>query len=299
MQPVATTRFLTADVFWRLAPFLFLLLWSGGYSFAKLGLEHVEPLTMLALRYGLAVLVILAVLLFYRPLWPKEPKHWMAIAITGFLIQCVYFGLAYLGMKLGMHAGTTAIIMALQPVLVAVFSPFISSTQGNSRLWFGLALGFAGVVLVVWSDGSLGPSSMEATGLALAALAGITGATLFEKWHGRKTDPVVGGLVQYVVGFSVLLPAAASSESMLVDWHPALIISLAYLVLANSLISIALYMALIQRGDATRISSFMYLVPPLALIFAWAILGETIGMLTLVGLALSVAGVYAVNRQTN
>lgn len=295
----ATKQFASAGLFWRFAPFLFLLLWSGGYSFAKLGLDHVEPLTMLALRYGLAVLVLLAALLFYKPTWPKQPSHWLAIATTGFLIQCVYFGLAYLSMKHGMHAGTTAIIMALQPILVAATSPFIASTQGSRKLWLGLVMGFLGVLLVVWSDGQLGAGSLYATGLALMALGGITGATLFEKWHGRKTDPVVSGLVQYVVGFSVLFPAARESETMLIDWHPALIISLAYLVVANSLISIALYIALIHRGDATRISAFMYLVPPLALIFAWLILGESIGLLTLAGLALSVTGVYIVNKQSN
>lgn len=299
MQPVVVTRPSATEPFWRLAPFLFLVLWSGGYSFAKLGLNHIEPLTMLAVRYGLAVLVLLLVLLFYRPTWPREPRHWVAIAVTGFLIQCVYFGLAYLGMKRGMHAGTTAIIMALQPALVAAASPFVFGTRGNSRLWLGLALGFLGVVLVVWADGSLGLGSVPATGLALAALGGITGATLFEKWHGRKTDPMVGGLVQYVVGFCVLFPAAASGESLAIEWTPALVIALAYLVLANSLISIALYMAFIHRGDATRISAFMYLVPPLALILAWVILGETIGALTLAGLALSVVGVYIVSRQTS
>lgn len=299
MQTVTAAQHPSNTLFWRFAPFLFLILWSGGYSFAKLGLIYAEPLTLLAMRYGLAVVMLLVVLLFHRPVWPKEIKHWLAIAATGFLIQCVYFGLAYLGMKQGMHAGTTAIIMALQPILVAAASPLTFGTPGNPKLWLGLLLGFLGVVLVVWADGSLGPGSLQAAGFALAALGGITGATLFEKWHGRKTDPVVGGLVQYVVGFCVLFPAAASSESLLIEWTPGLVIALAYLVLANSLISIALYMALIHHGDATRISAFMYLVPPLALILAWVILGETIGTLTLAGLALSVAGVYIVSRQTS
>jgi drug/metabolite transporter (DMT)-like permease len=283
---------------WAVAPFVFVMLWSGGYSFAKLGLAHAEPLTLLALRYGLAILAFLLVLAFYRPVWPRELRHWTVIAITGFLIQCVYFGLAYLAMKQGMHAGTTAIIMALQPMLVAIALSIMSRRQTNTLIWLGLVLGFCGVLLVVWSDGGLGPSNWTATSLSVAALIGIAGATVFEKWHQRKTDPVVGGLVQYVVGLAVVLPAAALSESMVIDWQPNLIISLAYLVIANSVISIGLYMALLQRGDATRISSLMYLVPPLAILTAWVILGEPFGVLTLAGLALSIAGVYTVSKQT-
>lgn len=283
-------------LFWRAAPFVFLIFWSGGYSFAKLGLAHIEPLTMLAVRYGLAVLALLPFLLIRRPRWPDTPRHWGAIALTGFLIQCVYFGLAYLAMKRGMNAGTTAIIMALQPILVAVFAPLISGARGGKLLWLGLGLGFVGVVMVVLSEGSLGPSPWVAVILALMALGGITAATLFEKWHGMKTDPVVGGIVQYVVGFSILLPAAFATETMVIDWQPELYVALAYLVLANSIISIGLYIALLQRGDATRISALLYLVPPLAMVLAWAILGETVTPTVFAGFAFSALGVFIVGR---
>jgi drug/metabolite transporter (DMT)-like permease len=288
----------TDALIWRAAPFVFVVFWAGGYSFAKLGLAHIEPMTMLALRYGLAVLALLPFLLLRRPDWPRSARHWAAIATTGFLIQCVYFGLAYLAMKRGMNAGTTAIIMALQPILVAALAPLVSGARSTPLLWLGLVLGFAGVLLVIVSGGTLGPSPWAAVILALAALSGITLATLFEKWHGMRSDPVVGGIVQYVVGFAVLLPAAWTTETMAIDWRPELVISLAYLVIANSIISVGLYIALIQRGDATRISSLMYLVPPLAMIVAWAILDEKVTTLALVGFALSALGVYMVGRQT-
>ncbi|MDE3239249.1 MAG: DMT family transporter [Paracoccaceae bacterium] len=286
------------SLFWRAAPFVFLLLWSGGYSFAKLGLEHAEPMTLLALRYGLAVVVLASLALVRRPRWPTGPRHWFAVALTGFLIQGVYFGLAYLAMKRGMNAGTTAIIMALQPALVATLSPLVGGRRGGGLLWLGLAFGFAGVLVAVWSENALGPSPWGAAALALGALVGISAATLVEKAHGLKTDPVAGGLVQYLVGFTVLAPVATLTERAPVDWQPGLILALAYLVIANSLISITLYIAMIQRGDATRISALMYLVPPLAMLTAWALLGEPLRPLALVGLALSALGVYIVTRQT-
>lgn len=284
--------------FWRAAPFVFLFLWSGGYGFAKLGLQYAEPMTLLALRYGLAVVVLLPLALALRPRWPSGASHWVAVAVTGFLIQGVYFGLAYLAMKQGMNAGTTAIIMALQPAIVAAAQPLIGGKPGGGLLWLGLGVGFCGVLLAVWSEGSLGPSPLGAALLAIGALVGISGATLFEKAHGRKTDPVAGGLIQYTVGFALVAPVAAATESLAVDWQPGLVVALVWLVLGNSLISISLYIAMIARGDATRISALMFLVPPLAMALAWALLGEPLRLVALAGLVLSACGVYIVTRTT-
>jgi drug/metabolite transporter (DMT)-like permease len=281
-----------------LAPLIFVLLWSGGYAFAKLGLAHADPMSLLALRYGLAFLVLLPFLTRRAILWPQGARHWGALALTGVLIQCVYFGLAYLAMQRGMNAGTTALIMALQPMLVAIAGPLIGRASPTGAVWAGLALGFAGVVVVIVSGGTLGPSPGLAVLLALAALAGMTAATLFEGWHGLRCDPAVGGVVQYGVGFVVLLPIALMGEGAHIDWHPELAVSLAYLVVGNSIIAIGLYIALLQQGDATRISALLYLVPPLALLIAWAILGETPSALAMIGFALSIAGVYTVHRRT-
>ncbi|MBW7920846.1 MAG: DMT family transporter [Rubellimicrobium sp.] len=296
--PAPVTEPPLTALFWRAAPFIFLIFWSGGYPIGKLSLDYIEPLTLLVWRYALAVLALVPFLFLHRPVWPKSARHWGAIAVTGFLIQCVYFGLAYFAMKQGMNAGTTAIIMALQPAVVAAVLPLLGQGHSGWLLWTGIGIGFAGVVLVVASQGALGPSPSVAILLALGALAGISGATLFEKWHGMKTDPVVGGIVQYAVGFAILLPVAWLSETMVADWQPELVLSLAYLTFANSVIAIGLFIALIQRGDATRLSSLMYLVPPLAMAMSWLILGEPMGLLAFAGLALSVGGVQLVARAT-
>jgi len=283
--------------FWKLAPFIFVIFWSGGYTFAKLGLAYIEPMTMLAVRYGIAVCVLLPFVLWFSKPWPASILHWAVLVITGFLLQCVYFGLSYLAFKKGMNAGTAAVIMSLQPILVAALGPKIIGSRGGRYLWAGLIIGFIGVALVAMSGNSLGPSPWVAVFLALSALMGITVATLFEKWHEIKTDPMIGGFVQYIVGFVVLLPVAIATETMIIDWHPELIISLAYLVIANSIISVGIYIALLQRGDATNISSLLYLVPPLAMFIAWSIIGEAVSKLALVGFALSAAGVYLVSRR--
>jgi drug/metabolite transporter (DMT)-like permease len=75
------------------------MFWSGGYTFAKLGLAYIEPMTMLAVRYGIAVCVLLPFVLWFSKPWPASVRHWAVLAITGFLLQCIYFGLSYLAFK--------------------------------------------------------------------------------------------------------------------------------------------------------------------------------------------------------
>ena len=285
--------------FWQSAPIIFVVFWSGGYTFAKLGLAYVDPMTMLTIRYGLAAIILAPLAILFSDGWPASLKHWSMLAFTGFLVQCVYFGFTYLAFKKGVNAGTAAVIMSLQPILVAAFLPTRSEKQSKFCLWFGLILGLLGVLLATSSGDTLGPSPFIAIILTTIALAGITIATLFEKSNGIKTDPLVNGFVQYVVGFIVLLPVAFFSETMEIQWQPALIISLAYLVLANSIISVGIYFMLLQRDDATKLSSLFYLVPPLAMLIAWAVIGEELTQLATLGFVLSAAGVYMVSKNAS
>ena len=287
---------MAAKIFWQSAPIIFVIFWSGGYTFAKLGLSFIDPMTMLAIRYGLAAIIMAPLAILYSDGWPASLKHWSMLAFTGFLVQCIYFGFTYLAFKKGINAGTAAVIMSLQPILVAAFLHTRSERQGKVFLWFGLVLGLSGVVLATSSGDTLGPSPFIAIILTIIALAGITIATLFEKSNGIKTDPMVSGFVQYVVGFIVILPVAFFSETMEIQWQLELVISLAYLVLANSIISVGIYFMLLQRDDATKLSSLFYLVPPLAMLIAWAVLGEEVTQLAMLGFVLSAAGVYIVSK---
>ena len=290
---------MAVKIFWQSAPIIFVLFWSGGYTFAKLGLAYIDPMTMLAIRYVLAAIILAPLAILFSDRWPTSLNHWSMLALTGFLVQCVYFGFTYLAFKKGINAGTAAVIMSLQPILVAVCLPTRRERQSKFFLWFGLVLGLLGVLLATSSGDTLGPSPFIAIILTIIALAGITIATLFEKSNEIKTDPIVSGLVQYIVGFIVLSPVAFFSEPMEIQWQPELVISLAYLVLANSIISVGIYFMLLQRDDATKLSSLFYLVPPIAMLIAWAVLGEEVTQLATLGFVLSAAGVYMVSKNTS
>jgi drug/metabolite transporter (DMT)-like permease len=279
------------------APVIFLLLWSAGFGVAKLGLQHAEPLTLLALRYSCVLLVLVPFALVVRPPMPKTLRGWVDIAVVGFLIQVVYFGLCYVAFKNGVSAGTVAIIVCLQPILVALSAPALVGERISRVGWLGLALGLAGALVVILARSSLGAENL--TGIACAALAlfGISAGTLYEKRFGIHHHPVTSNLIQYAVGAGFTLPAAWATESMVVHWDVEFAAALVYLVVANSLLAMSLLLAMIRVGEVSRVSSLFYLVPALSAIFAWPLLGEPVPELAWAGMALAGLGVALVSRR--
>lgn len=283
-------------VFWRFAPVIFLLLWSSGFSFVKLGLPYAEPLTFLALRYAIAVAVLIPLFAWIRPSLPRGRKQWTPLIVTGLLIQSLYFGLMYLSMKLGASAGAIALIMSLQPILVAVMAPLLLNEKVGRIRWLGLGIGLMGAAIVILAKSRIESMSIVALALAFGALGGITAGTLYEKRFGQETHPVTANLVQYAVGFMSIFPLALLLEDLRIEWTVNLLVSLSYLVIANSLVSISLLLGMIRRGEASQVSSLFFMIPPLAALVAWLMLGEKMPLLAWLGLACAGIGVLIVQK---
>jgi drug/metabolite transporter (DMT)-like permease len=282
---------------WLLAaPVIFLLLWSGGFSVAKLGISHAEPLSFLSLRYALVLALLLPIAAVLRPPLPQRRADWVHLAIVGFLIQTVYFGLSYIGLKAGVSAGGLAIIVCLQPILVGLIAPrFAGETVGLLR-WAGLALGLAGAGTVILSRSSVELEHPVGVLAAVGALFAITAGTLWEKRFGRSHHPVTSNCVQYVAGLAGTLPLALAFESLSFEWNLPFAAALAYLVIGNSIIAMSLLLAMIRAGEVSRVSSLFYLVPPISALIAWPLLGEEIPPLGWAGFALAAVGVAIASR---
>lgn len=279
-----------------LAPALFLILWSAGFAVAKIGLRHAEPMTLLALRYLLAVAVLIPAALILRPPLPKTARAWADVAVTGFLIQVVYFGLCYLAFKSGVSAGGVAIIVCLQPILVGLIAPrFVGEKVGLAR-WIGLGLGLAGAATVILARSGVSAENPLGLLAAIGGLIGMTGGTLYEKRFGVSQHPALSNLIQYGVGAAFTLPLALLTESLAIDWSAEFLWVMAYLVIGNSLVSMTLLLAMIRAGEVARVSSLFYLVPPLSALCAWPLLGEAMPALAWAGMALAAAGVFIAGR---
>ncbi len=279
------------------APAVFLVLWSAGFAIAKLGLNHAQPITLLALRYCIVLVVLVPFALVMRPPLPATWRGWVDVAVVGFLIQVAYFGLCYLAFKSGVSASGVAIVVCLQPILVALVAPRWVGEVVSPRAWAGLALGLTGAVVVILSRASVQAENPWGLALAVGGLLGITAGTLYEKRFGISQHPVTSNLIQYAVGAVFTLPLAVLTEDLHVTWDAELVAVMAYLVVGNSLLAMTLLLAMIRAGEVSRVSALFYLVPAMAALFAWPLLGEAVPPLAWVGMALAGAGVAMVSKR--
>lgn len=280
-----------------LAPAMFLCLWSMGYVVAKIGLQYAEPMTLLVLRYA-AVVVIMAVLfLVLRPPLPKTRADWGHVAFVGLLIQAGYFGMCYFAFRAGVAAGTVALIMSLQPIIVAIIAPRWSGEAISARMWIGLTLGLIGAGIVIVARSSIATPSVIGFLFSVLGLAGITIGSLWEKRFGLSHHPVTANLVGFTAGLLGVLPAMLLTETMEVNWTWEFSAAFAYLVIGNSVIAVGLLLAMIRAGDVGKVSALFYLVPPMAAVLAWFLLGEIMPPLAWAGMAVAAVGVYLATRK--
>ena len=279
------------------APVIFLLLWSGGYAVAKVGLQYTQPMTLLVMRFGLVVLVMGLAFVILRPPVPQTRGEWGHLAIVGFLIQTVYFGLSYVAFASGVAAGTVALLMSLQPVLVALIVPRWSGEHVGARQWLGLALGLLGAAVVIAARSTTEPPTLFGFVCVFAGLAGITGGSLWEKRFGLSHHPVTANLVGYAAGLVGILPLMLFWEAPSVSWTWEFGAALAYLVIGNSVIAVGLLLAMIRADDVARVSALFFLVPPLAALIAWFMIGEIMPPLAWGGMAIAALGVFLATRK--
>ncbi|WP_284162826.1 DMT family transporter [Frigidibacter sp. SD6-1] len=277
------------------APLVFLLLWSAGFSIAKIGLRHSGPFTLLALRYLFAVALLLPLLPLVRPPLPRG-RAAFDIAVTGFLIQVAYFGLCYIAFRSGVSAGGVAIIVCLQPILAGLIAPRLVGERVSRLRWLGLALGLGGALAVIIARSGISAEPPLGLLAAIGGLLGITGGTLYEKRFGAPQHPIPANLIQYGVGALFTLPVAILTEGLQADWTGEFAAVLLYLVIGNSLVSMTLLLAMIRAGEVARVSSLFYLVPPLSALFAWPLLGEALPAAGWLGMALAAFGVALARR---
>ncbi len=282
------------DALVRAMPVVFVLIWATGFIVARLGMPNSPPMKFLALRYILSVACFLAWAALSRAAWPVSRRQYAHLAVTGILMHAGYLGGVWTAVKLGMGAGLAALLVSLQPVLTAIW---VSSWGGRvtARQWSGLALGFAGLALVVWHKLGLGEIHGANLLCAFIALVSITVGTLYQKRFISPCDVRTANLVQLAAAFVVTLPLALL-ETEAIRWNGEMVGAMAWSVLGLTLGGSSLLYLLIQRGAATAVTSLLYLVPPCTALMAWLLFAEPITALTVAGMALTAFGVSLVVR---
>jgi drug/metabolite transporter (DMT)-like permease len=158
-------------------------------------------------------------------------------------------------------------------------------------------LGLGGVVLVVWHKLSGQGLSLAPVLLCLGALLGMTLGTLYQKKFVATSDVRTGQVVQFLASLAVTLPIAWATESFRVTWNAPFIAAMLWSVVVLSGGGISLMFLMLRHGKATTVTSYMYLVPIVTALMAWLLFGETLTVVAVVGMVVTLVGVYLVVRK--
>lgn len=272
-------------------PYLFVLLWSSGFIGSKLGVPYAEPFTFLTLRYVIVLLILVPIALLTRAPWPRGGAQIMHVAIAGLLIHAVYLSGCVWSLRLGLPSGIVSLTVSMQPLFTAAFAGMVLHERVLPRQWGGLALGFLGTAMVVAHKTGSG-LTFHMMVPALAALAGITVGTLWQKRYCPTFDLRTSTVVQYAASLLVTAVLALTTETRQVQWSGQFVFALLWVALVLSIGAISLLNHLIRSGTAVNVTRLFYTVPAVTALMAWAIFGETLTGLSLLGMGVAVLGVW-------
>lgn len=260
------------------------MLWSSGFVGARLGTEAATATTLLAWRFLCAAAVLGVVAAVRRPRIPRGDlgRH----AVLGLLIQVVYLEGVVTGIELGVPTGTAALIAATQPLLVAVAGPDRTSVR---QRW-GLAVGLAGVGLVVAGD--LGPGTAPAWAFLLpaAGTVALAAGTLLERRWRTGSAPIDGFVVQTGAAAAAVLALAATTGQLRPPADPTFWWAVAWTVVLSSFGGYGTYLLMLRRTGAMRTSTLLYLTPPVTALWVWAMFGQAPAPLALPGAIAAAVG---------
>jgi drug/metabolite transporter (DMT)-like permease len=269
----------------------FVAVWGAGYLATKAGLQYAPPFTFLTLRFAFGLAVLLPAIAFLRPVWPRSRQELAHLAIAGLLMHAVQLGGTHYAQYLGMSAGVVAVVVASQPLLTALIAGFFLGERILPGQWVGVFVGLGGVALVVWHKidvREVGAASLACTAIGVC---GVTAATLYQRRFAPKADLKAAAVIQFTATLAVVAPLACYFEDFKFQLNATMAASICFLVIFASIIGVSVYNYLMRQGEATRVTSMMYLPPVFAVLLELALFGVVPSALTVAGMAIACAGV--------
>ncbi|WP_431320059.1 DMT family transporter [Rhizobium sp. YTU87027] len=284
----------------RIAPVIFVFLWSTGWVVAKYAAIHSEPFTFLAVRYALSALAFLSLCLAMRAAWPGRAVAFKAL-YSGMFLHGFYLGGLWWAIANGVPAGISGVIAAMQPLLTAMAAPLLvgERLQGVQRL--GLLLGFLGIAIAI-SPKLFDPATADLAHAAvplainLIAMCSVTYGTLYQKKHLQTGKLLPIATLQFVGALIVTMPLVLCFERMRFDGSAQAIGALIWSVSGLSMGGVGLLLYLIRRGKVSQAASLIYMMPPTVALEAFIAFGEPLTLPLILGTIVVVTGVYLTNR---
>ena len=276
-----------------LLPAVFVLLWCTGYLVVRIALPDAGPVRFLGLRFGSAAVLLALAALVLRAPWARRTSDYGHMAVVGLLLHGVGLGGVWVGLDLGVETGVAALVMGAQPLITAGLAMGVIGERIDRRAAAGLALGFLGVTLVIHHKlaGIGEPAGLAAVVVAVIAM---TLGMLYQKRRCAHIDLVTSTTVQLAFAGAAAFAVAWWIGDRPVEWTVRIVAALGWSVLVLSIGATLVLYVLLRRGDAARVASLLYLVPPATAVMAWIGFGETLAPPAIAGMVLAAAGVALV-----
>jgi drug/metabolite transporter (DMT)-like permease len=280
----------------HLASAALVLMWSSGYVGAELGIRAGgTPLQLLGWRFSILGVLLVTVCLVLR-VRLDDRAAWARQAGLGVLSQAVFLFMVFEGVARGVDGGTAALIAALQPLLVATVAGRVLGERTTAGMWVGLALGMAGVVVVVSGGLDAGAAPWWAYLFPAAGMLSLAAGTVLTQ-RLRPAETLLQSItMQTVVAGVVLMTAAVLTGQAAPVAEPDFWVAVAWLVLLSTLCGYVLFVWVTRTRGATVASVLLYLTPPTTMVWVWLMFGTPITLPAVVGMVISAIGVVLVLR---
>lgn len=271
------------------------LLWGSNYSLVKRGLGFVSPSTLLLQRFLVSLAALFPLFLLLRKKLPQDMGSLARLAIYGVLYTSV--NTAQLVGMVGESSGISAVITYTQPLFVlGMAAPFLNERITTNKI-LGATIGFTGVAILFLNQVS--SFTLESSlVLLLTAFLWAISVVFYKKFLGLA-DPFVAVFLQMTIGSVLFIALDLGMGSLTFPTSMEYVAIVLYSSIAGLAIANVLWLHLLRNEEATTLSSSVLLVPAVALLFGWGLLGENFGFESLLGSALTLGGVFLANLSPN
>jgi O-acetylserine/cysteine efflux transporter len=277
---------------------LLVLFWGSAFAVVKVGLEYSPPLLFAGLRTligGLAM--VLAAFLWGGS--PKLRRDWPVFLLLALFNVVLFIGFQTYAIVY-LPSGSAAVLVYLQPILVGLLAwPILGETLTGAKIT-GLLLGFSGIVAVSAGSLSGAAGALSPLGVTLGAVSALCWAlgTVYFKKYEARVSTLWAVAVPFVAGGAVLTAFGLSVEEWgEITWNTPFVASILYSGLVGISLAWVIWFALVRAGEASRVASYIFVVPLTAVLIGVLFLDEPLGYTLLIGAAFVVSGIYLVNRE--
>jgi len=260
----------------------FVLLYGSGFVFTQYGLENSSPMAFLAIRFFIAFLILLMIAYYLKSSWPKTFKEFFHICVAGSLTVGTFSIGVFLAISYGVSASLTALVIALQPIVVTFLAIKFLNEKVNKYIIMGLILGFVGVNFVLLSSMQFSSSMIFGVTFSFVALFGLSFGNLYQKKYCSNMNLFSGGAIQTLSSTVLVLPFLAF-EDIYINFNGDFIVALLYMSVGVSIGALSLLYIMIEKGAVSKVSSIFYLMPVSAVFISWLLFDKSVDISVLFG----------------